>query len=1395
MKTTLQLLFMWVISFPLFLNAQTTIGIQDFETTPAAPTLGFTATGGANSTGNGLFPNDPKFVSGSQGYEINNSIETLTFDVLDASAYTGVNLSFRLASFALTSGNGADGADNVQVEISTDGGATWSNEIQINGNNNAKWSFASGTGVAAAAYDGDNNPTNFAPAGGGFVTTDGYSTVSVNGLPAVATLRVRITLDNNSGNELWVIDDVEIEGTLSATNGNIGFDNPTASDTEGNTASIPITLSGATVFPVTMDVIINSIGTAEVGDFLIATTITFNSNSTENLSIFFAQDVDFDDEDFIIELSEQTSTGVNVTQATNDVTIIDDDVCAITATNFSPSSAPIGAEITITGTGFSAGSTVTIGGVAASLNFVDATTLIAIVPATAVSGDIIVTESACDQTLSGYTLIEQSGSCGSNYSDLIISEVYDADGGSLGYVEIFNGTGAAINLSDYRIDRFASLTATLAQVYSFPALVINDGQVLLGKISTSADAAGVTSDFTFGTTTGGINADDRLELVLISSGAVIDDWHDDAVPGTNGYTYTRNTTILGPNPTYTASEWTGSGTESIADLGIFNVVFTGGTPTINTQPTDISACDLNLAVTATAASGTLTYQWFFNENDGVAVGWTAVSGGAFPNATVAGETTDNLTITGTMNDYDGYQFYCLVTEAGSCNVPTEAVQYELATERFYRSRADGNWSDANSWEVANSAAGPWAAACSYPIATNSDYIHITSGFTIDTDIDLTADELVVEVGGTLTINNGSLLSINDGIGVDLQIQGTYIDNGTSGNGTNFSTNGGTWTIASAATIIKTRNSSVNQYRDNYDAGMANMTADANWIYRYTGVGSVSVSTLNTFYPNLFFENTAGGDYDFNGTGAFNGASGFATVLGNLNIGTTGIGGVDLFNENTNATQMTIMGDLNIGGNGAAEISRFVNNHTGNIGTGLLIMGDLNIDTNGEMDFSDGINGTPDGTLTLMGDWLDLNASDGFRQGESTVEFTGTSSTSILATTIENFHNMVMNKTAGATLSNLSDTDIQNDLNFVSGIIDNTAGARFRFESAATVSGTVSDASHVNGPVNKITDNTAVSNFSFPTGKNGRLGLIGIETRFNLGEEFMAEYYDTGYGTYNVNAAELDHVSRIEWWELDDVNNLGENALVTLHWRAHSDVVSVPDLRVAHFYTEAPSVVDQWEREGNSPVVAGGSTVSAGSLTSAYVTSFSPFTLADIRLNGGSLPLDLLYFEAEKVESTAELTWQVANDRAGDRHCIERSANAQEFITLGCIDATQDQATANYLFTDETPLSGDNYYRIAHTDIDGELNHSPLRVLNFESKDFVNIYPNPVQDVLNIDFPQATEAINLEIIDALGRVVLFKVVDQTAKNIQINTSDLAAGHYLLRIKINQQTTRIQKFEKK
>lgn len=181
----------------------------------------FTLTGGAYYSGNSAAADSPASspfaFEGTHSRGVSNSTATLTSSNINTTGYNTISTSFKLASFSInSSGNGADGGDDVTVEVSPNGGANWYSTVVVQGNTNARWSYVSGTGNASTPYDGNATPVNFTPSGGGNRTTDGYSNVEITGLPSVSNLRIRITLINNDNNERWLVDDFKVQGIVAA---------------------------------------------------------------------------------------------------------------------------------------------------------------------------------------------------------------------------------------------------------------------------------------------------------------------------------------------------------------------------------------------------------------------------------------------------------------------------------------------------------------------------------------------------------------------------------------------------------------------------------------------------------------------------------------------------------------------------------------------------------------------------------------------------------------------------------------------------------------------------------------------------------------------------------------------------------------------------------------------------------------------------------------------------------------------------------------------------------------------------------------------------------------------------------------------------------------------------
>ncbi len=216
-------------------GTNTLIGVQDFEASPATPTMTYTtadagtvgassgiSSGQSGASGSNSPGTSNLFSQGTQGYRVqggsSSASRTLTFSAVNTSSYSNVQCSFRLAGMSLgTNANGIDiSTDEILVEVSPDGGTTWYQQAKVVSNtNNARWAFAE-TGSGARSYLANNSFTSFSTIGGGLLTgSAAITTATIVGLPSVASLRIRITPRLDTGNESWLIDYLTVTGVAS----------------------------------------------------------------------------------------------------------------------------------------------------------------------------------------------------------------------------------------------------------------------------------------------------------------------------------------------------------------------------------------------------------------------------------------------------------------------------------------------------------------------------------------------------------------------------------------------------------------------------------------------------------------------------------------------------------------------------------------------------------------------------------------------------------------------------------------------------------------------------------------------------------------------------------------------------------------------------------------------------------------------------------------------------------------------------------------------------------------------------------------------------------------------------------------------------------------------------
>jgi CSLREA domain-containing protein len=132
-------------------------------------------------------------------------------------------------------------------------------------------------------------------------------------------------------------------------------------------------------------------------------------------------------------------------------------------------------------------------------------------------------------------------------------------------------------------------------------------------------------------------------------------------------------------------------------------------------------------------------------------------------------------IAGITTDIDGETRSALTPDIGADEfTPANLVQF--------RSKQSGNWNATATWETSTDGTN-WIPALTTPTSANGA-ITVRNTHQVHVTASVNADELTVNTGGLLLVNNGVTFTIDDGTGTDLTIDAPAGLVGTAGNVTN-----------------------------------------------------------------------------------------------------------------------------------------------------------------------------------------------------------------------------------------------------------------------------------------------------------------------------------------------------------------------------------------------------------------------------------------------------------------------------------------------------------------------------------------------------------------------------------------------------------------------------------
>ena len=440
----------------------------------------------------------------------------------------------------------------------------------------------------------------------------------------------------------------------------------------------------------------------------------------------------------------------------------------------------------------------------------------------------------------------------------------------------------------------------------------------------------------------------------------------------------------------------------------------------------------------------------------------------------------------------------------------------------------------------------------------------------------------------------------------------------------------------------------------------------------------------------------------------------------------------------------------------------------------------------------------DGTINLLPSTVTNNWTDNTATG--TLDITSIGLVHLNSNTVQDivgnskFYNLRVNNTNGINL--LSNAEVRNQLNLDDGLITTNANRIWVSNPAiaAIQSSSAFATSWVKGKLAR-TENIVGTEYLFPIGKNNGAGEVYAPIKldkFNANSAIhTAEYLPvTPVDFTNFLNPPIDHLSQIEYWHIESniASGVDDDAKVSLSYRAGSVVnasAAIRDSLLVAQYTALP----RWEATGGGfPNVVTGSPTFGYVKNNDWVGNFTPaerqFTLASFSIYN-ILPYNLISWNAFAQSNAVQLKWNIEFEQDVDEYIIEKSINGLNFTMLLTTPAYKLTSSA-YTKLDNAPAKGWNYYKLKIKNVQGNIASAGIRKVWYgdASISTISIYPNPTQQVLNVNMPKYNGNTTVQIYATDGK--LMATYKATNTLLQIDVAKYAQGNYTLKVVENNAT---------
>ncbi len=227
--------------------------------------------------------------------------------------------------------------------------------------------------------------------------------------------------------------------------------------------------------------------------------------------------------------------------------------------------------------------------------------------------------------------------------------------------------------------------------------------------------------------------------------------------------------------------------------------------------------------------------------------------------------------------------------------------------------------------------------------------------------------------------------------------------------------------------------------------------------------------------------------------------------------------------------------------------------------------------------------------------------------------------------------------------------------------------------------------------------------------------------------------------------------------------------------------------------------------GNSPLVIQPSAFWNGTYweLSFNTPGFSQFRVHSVNGLNAALPATITNFSGRKMNNSDLLEWTTASEQNNAYFNLQHGTDGVNFTTIAKVNSKaangNSSSILNYNVENTKPQLGHNYYRLQQVDIDNHstMNAKVVDIIWGTNGSTVSIYPNPTQDVLNIDlYTTKVQNTTVKVLDMSGRIVKQVQARSEAgmNKLSLSLGDIASGVYTVQVFENDQLTHVSKVKK-